>query len=139
MKLVLLAAFSVACVTARPQPEGPAQTSPYATPVPILLDERIPIDSYGGYGFKFQTGDGLSWAETASPQGPDNQIGRIGQYRFTHPDGTPHLLTYTAGVGGFLPISDLIPTPHPLEPWHIEQIEFAEREKAAAAGPTKYE
>lgn len=42
--------------------------------------------------------------------------------RFVHPDGTVHLMTYTAGVNGFQPISDLLPTPHPLEPWHLEQV-----------------
>ncbi|XP_045612771.1 flexible cuticle protein 12 [Procambarus clarkii] len=128
MKTVVLVACCVACVVGRPQPDGPA----LPTPVPILLDERVPIDALGGYGFKFQTGDGLSWAETASASGPLNEIVRIGQYSFTHPDGTPHLLTYTAGAGGFQPISDHLPTPHPLEPWHLKQIEFAARQKAAA-------
>ncbi|KAK8728778.1 hypothetical protein OTU49_008931, partial [Cherax quadricarinatus] len=102
-------------------------------PVPILLDERTPIDELGGYGFKFQTGDGLTWAETASASGDDNEVTRVGQYRFTHPDGTIHLLTYTAGKDGFRPVSDHLPTPHPLEPWHIEQIEFAARQKAEAS------
>ncbi|KAK8728781.1 hypothetical protein OTU49_008935, partial [Cherax quadricarinatus] len=125
MKFVVLMACCVVCVVGRPRPHDDHEVD-Y---VPILLDERTPIDELGGYGFKIQTGDGLTWAETASPSGDDNEIVRVGQYRFTHPDGTPHLLTYTAGKFGFRPVSDHLPTPHPLEPWHIEQIEFAKRQK----------
>lgn len=43
-------------------------------------------------------------------------------FSFTHPDGTPHVLSYTAGVGGYQAVSDLIPTPYPLLPWQIEQV-----------------
>lgn len=50
MQAVVLACV-VASVTARPQDAAPTQAAP-ATPVPILLDERIPIDALGGYGFR---------------------------------------------------------------------------------------
>ncbi|KAK3873683.1 hypothetical protein Pcinc_021302 [Petrolisthes cinctipes] len=128
-------------VVARPADEVPADDTDAAaaTPVPILLDERVDIDAMGGYGFRIQTGDGLTWAEQAVASGPQNEVTRTGQYRFLHPDGTVHLLTYTAGVNGFLPVSDMLPTPHPLEPWHIQQIEFAERQKAEAAAAAEEE
>ncbi|XP_066938263.1 cuticle protein AMP1A-like [Macrobrachium rosenbergii] len=142
MKAAILLACCLGCAVARPQ--GAADSGASAggapeigasvvTPIPILIDERVPIDPFGGFGMRFQTGNGISWAENAVAAGPLNQVTRTGQYTFTHPDGTPHLLTYTAGINGFQPISDLIPTPHPLEPWHIEQIEFAARQKAAEA------
>ncbi|XP_050736872.1 cuticle protein AM1199-like [Eriocheir sinensis] len=104
-----------------------------STHIPILLDERTPIDQYGGYGLKIQTGNDITWVEKAEASGPDNEVVRTGQYRFIHPDGTVHLMTYTAGVNGFQPISDLLPTPHPLEPWHLEQIAFAEKQRAEKA------
>lgn len=134
MKAALLLACCVGCALARPQTaSAPAIGAPVVTPIPILINERVPIDAFGGFGLRFQTGNGISWVENAVPAGPLNLVTRTGQYSFTHPDGTPHLLTYSAGPNGFQPISDMLPTPHPLEPWHIEQIEFAAREKAAAA------
>ncbi|XP_037783462.1 cuticle protein AM1199-like [Penaeus monodon] len=122
MDVIFLVACCVCLVAGRPQYAYPA-----ATPIPILVDERLPIDLQGGYGFRIQTGNGIAWQETGAA------ASRSGQYTFTHPDGTPHTLSYTAGVGGFQPVSDLLPTPHPLEPWHIEQIRFAESQRAAAA------
>ncbi|XP_047497116.1 cuticle protein AM1199-like [Penaeus chinensis] len=122
MNVIFLVACCVCLVVARQQYANTA-----ATPIPILVDQRIPIDQLGGYGFKIQTGNGIAWQETGAA------TSKSGQYTFTHPDGTPHTLSYTAGVGGFHPVSDLLPTPHPLEPWHIEQIRFAESQRAAAA------
>ncbi|MCL4140778.1 UNVERIFIED_CONTAM: hypothetical protein GTU68_002973, partial [Idotea baltica] len=51
--------------------------------------------------------------------------------RFTFPDGTPAEFSFVAFENGYRPESSLIPTPHPLPPHAIAQIEFAEREKAA--------
>ncbi|XP_066938538.1 cuticle protein AM1199-like [Macrobrachium rosenbergii] len=129
MKLTLLFACCVGCVLARPEKPaafGNAVVAP--TPVPILVDEREPIDSFGGYGFKIVTGDGQSKSESSSRAGLGKMVTK-GQYSFTHPDGQVHVLSYTAGVNGFEPISDMLPTPHPLEPWHLEQIRFAERQR----------
>lgn len=50
-------------------------------------------------------------------------------HRFTHPDGTVHVMKYTAGENGFQPESDMIPTPYPLEPWQMEQVRFAEQQR----------
>ncbi|KAK3873685.1 hypothetical protein Pcinc_021304 [Petrolisthes cinctipes] len=36
------------------------------TPVPILLDQRSPIDSHGGYSFRVKTGNGISQSESRS-------------------------------------------------------------------------
>merc|ERR1712212_386631 len=129
MRIVLVITCCVAAVVARPQ----AAVIPAATPVPILLDERLPIDALGGYGFRIQTGNGISWQEAAVATGLQNVVSRTGQYTFTHPDGTPHTMSYTAGVGGFRPQSNLLPTPYPLTDWQIEQVRFAESQRAAAA------
>ncbi|XP_042876584.1 cuticle protein AM1199-like [Penaeus japonicus] len=122
MNTIFLVTCCICMVAGRPQ-----YAYSGATPVPILVDERIPIDLQGGYGFRIQTGNGIAWQETGAT------ASKSGQYTFTHPDGTPHTLSYTAGVGGFQPVSDLLPTPHPLLPWQIEQIQFAESQRVAAA------
>lgn len=100
-----------------------------ATPIPIILDERIPIDALGGYGFRIQTGNGIAWNEVAAASGPLNQVTRNGEYSFTHPDGTVHNMRYIAGPGGFQPVSSMIPKPYPLEPWQLEQVRFAEEQR----------
>ncbi|XP_047497154.1 cuticle protein AM1199-like [Penaeus chinensis] len=125
-RVALLIACCVGAVVARPQ----AAT---VTPIPILVDERVPIDQFGGYGFRIQTGNGIAWQENGAASGPLNAITKSGQYAFSHPDGSPHALSYTAGVGGYQPVSDLLPTPYPLLPWQIEQVRFAESQRAAQA------
>ena len=43
-------------------------------------------------------------------------------HRFTHPDGTVHTMNYVAGPQGFVPQSDMIPTPHPIPAFVQEQV-----------------
>ncbi|XP_047497102.1 cuticle protein AM1199-like [Penaeus chinensis] len=114
------------CVVAAPQ-FTPAPPAP--TPVPILMDERDPIDNYGGYGFRFRTGNRINFSESSAPSGPLRKIVTKGSYSFHHPDGSLHHLTYTADENGYRPVSDMIPTPYPLLPWQVEQVRFAERER----------
>ncbi|XP_042865019.1 cuticle protein AM1199-like [Penaeus japonicus] len=108
------------------------EEAPAAIHVPILVDIREPIAD-GAYSFRIEQGDGISRSESAAATGPLGQMETVGEYTFTHPDGTLHHLRYTAGVGGFLPESDMLPTPHPLEPWHLEQIAFAEEQRRLEA------
>ncbi|XP_063587824.1 cuticle protein AM1199-like [Penaeus indicus] len=119
-----------------PEEETPVEVveeeAPTAAYVPILVDIREPI-SNGAYSFRIEQGDGISRSESAAATGPLGEMETVGEYTFTHPDGTLHHLRYTAGVGGFLPESDMLPTPHPLEPWHLEQIAFAEEQKRLQA------
>ncbi|XP_066938541.1 cuticle protein AM1199-like [Macrobrachium rosenbergii] len=104
-----------------------------ATHIPILLDERAPVDTLGGYGFRIQTGNGIDWTESAAPTGPLNQVITSGAYSFTHPDGSVHNMRYTADAAGFHPESSMIPTPFPLEPWQLEQVRFAEEQRRLQA------
>ncbi|XP_069987763.1 cuticle protein AM1199 [Penaeus vannamei] len=126
MKIALLMTFCFGCAVAAPQ-FAPATPAP--TPVPILMDERDPVDNYGGYGFRFRTGNRISFSESAAPSGPLRKIVTKGSVSFHHPDGTLHHLTYTADENGYRPVSDMIPTPYPLLPWQVEQVRFAERER----------
>merc|ERR1712168_1574348 len=100
MNIIALVVLCVGVVAARPQ--GVAAP---ITPIPIIMDERLPIDTLGGYGFRNQTGNGIACQETAAATGPLNQVAKTGQYTFTHPDGTPHTLTYTADANGYRPVS----------------------------------
>nr|XP_027234123.1 cuticle protein AM1199-like [Penaeus vannamei] len=88
------------------------EEAPSAAHVPILVDIREPI-SNGAYSFRIEQGDGISRSESAAATGPLGEMETVGEYTFTHPDGTLHHLRYTAGVGGFLPESDMLPTPTP--------------------------
>ncbi|KAK4319575.1 hypothetical protein Pmani_009515 [Petrolisthes manimaculis] len=102
------------------------------TPVPILLNQRSPIDSHGGYSFRVKTGNGISHSESRTASRHGKMITK-GSYSFHHPDGTVHDLSYTADENGFHPSSDLLPTPFPLEPWQEEQVRFAEKERRLKA------
>ncbi|XP_066938287.1 cuticle protein AM1199-like [Macrobrachium rosenbergii] len=104
-----------------------------STPIPILVDERIPIDSFGGYGFRIASANGIEWTEESAPAGPLNQRVTNGAYSFTHPDGTAHHLSYSADASGFHPQSSMIPTPYPLTPWQLEQVQFAEEQRQLQA------
>merc|ERR1719244_1987931 len=130
MKIAVILAVVVGCVLGAPdKPSSDSASAPTATPVPILMDERDPIDSHGAYGFRFRTGNRISFSESAAPQGALRKMVTKGSYSFTHPDGTVHYLTYTADENGYQPESDMIPTPYPLLPWQVEQVRFAERER----------
>merc|ERR1712212_149035 len=132
MRIALLVSCLLVGALARPQSPAPAPAQ-QALPIAILLNERTPIDTLGGYSYRFQTQDGVSRSEVAAASGPLNQVVRTGEISFTHPDGTPNFLTFTADANGYQPVSDLLPTPYPLLPWQIDQVRFAERERAAAA------
>ncbi|XP_042215631.1 cuticle protein AM1199-like [Homarus americanus] len=128
MKAVVVLACCVVCVIGSP-------TFPTAapTPVSIIFDERDPIDAHGGYGYRFQTGNGITQSESHGPTGFLGKMSTKGGYSFTHPDGTLHELSYTADERGFLPSSDLLPTPHPLTHWQKEQVRFAEQQRRLKA------
>ncbi|XP_027224936.1 endocuticle structural glycoprotein SgAbd-8 [Penaeus vannamei] len=104
-----------------------------APPVPILQDEREGPDQLGNYKFNFETGDGISRYEEGSPQGETGAVASQGGWSFTFPDGTPAVFTFVADANGFRVESDLLPTPPPLPPHAIAQIEKARQEDAAAA------
>ncbi|ROT72293.1 putative cuticle protein [Penaeus vannamei] len=101
------------------------------------MDERDPVDNYGGYGFRFRTGNRISFSESAAPSGPLRKIVTKGSVSFHHPDGTLHHLTYTADENGYRPVSDMIPTPYPLLPWQVtvQQLRFPPPYLFSASSP----
>ncbi|KAF2360213.1 Insect cuticle protein [Trinorchestia longiramus] len=94
--------------------------------VPILRDDRNGPDN-GVYDFWFQTGNGIERREQGAPTAPNNAVESQGSWSFTFPDGTPAKFNFVADENGYRPESSLIPTPPPLPPHAIEQIEFARR------------
>nr|XP_027216060.1 pupal cuticle protein 36a-like [Penaeus vannamei] len=101
--------------------------------VPIISDNREGPDEFGNYNFNFETGDGITRQEEGAPQGPTGAVASQGAWAFTFPDGTPAQFSFVADENGYRVESDLLPTPPPLPPHAIAQIEKARQEDAAAA------
>ncbi|XP_068221000.1 cuticle protein AMP1B-like isoform X2 [Palaemon carinicauda] len=134
----LLICLLLGAVNAFPQGYGaPPPPSygggPSGPVVPILVDNREGPDASGVYSFNFETGDGISRHEQGAPQGPEGAVAAQGGWTFTFPDGTPAVFQFVADGAGYSVQSDLLPTPPPLPPHAIAQIEKAAREDAAAA------
>ncbi|XP_042859324.1 cuticle protein AMP1A-like [Penaeus japonicus] len=120
MKLIVLVCLAaVALAAPRPQDD----------PVAILRDDRQD-DGDGNFKYEFESEDGTFVSAVGTPGAEGQSIIR-GSYRFTLPDGTIAEVTYIADENGFQPSSDLLPTPHPLPAHAIEQIRFAEEQRAA--------
>ncbi|XP_068220983.1 cuticle protein AMP1B-like [Palaemon carinicauda] len=133
----LLVCLSLGAVNGVPQGYGAPPPPPYGATsgpvVPILVDNREGPDASGVYSFNFETGDGISRQEQGAPQGPEGAVAAQGGWTFTFPDGTPAVFQFVADGTGYSVQSDLLPTPPPLPPHAIAQIEKAAREDAAAA------
>ncbi|XP_064080833.1 cuticle protein AM1239-like isoform X2 [Macrobrachium nipponense] len=136
----LLVCLLLAAVNAVPQGYGAPPPPSYSAPggpsgpvVPILVDVREGPDAAGVYNFNFETGDGISRHEQGAPQGPEGAVAAQGGWSFTFPDGTPAVFNFVADGSGYSVQSDFLPTPHPLPPHAIAQIEKARQEDAAAA------
>ncbi|KAL7635390.1 UNVERIFIED_CONTAM: hypothetical protein RMT77_014457 [Armadillidium vulgare] len=108
--------------------QGGIDGGKYGRPViPILKDNREgPID--GHYRFEFETGNGISRQEEGAPNGPYGAVTQQGGWTFTFPDGTPAEFSFVADENGYRVESPLLPTPPPLPPHAIAQIEKAAKE-----------
>ncbi|XP_045621367.1 cuticle protein AMP1B [Procambarus clarkii] len=116
MKLILFACL-VVLVAARPEQD--AETT---------LDERDDSGD-GNFNYKFETSNGI-YEERTGSLGADGQSNIEGVFRFTLPDGTVGEIRFIADENGYQPLSNLLPTPHPLPAHAIEQIRFAEEQRA---------
>ncbi|XP_047475719.1 pupal cuticle protein 36-like [Penaeus chinensis] len=101
--------------------------------IPIITDDRQGPDEFGNYNFNFETANGIIREEQGAPQGETGAVAQQGAWSFTFPDGTPADFRFVADENGFRVESDLLPTPPPLPPHAIAQIEKARLEDAAAA------
>ncbi|XP_042241695.1 cuticle protein AM1159-like [Homarus americanus] len=121
MKLVLLACLAAVAVAAPQGDERPV--------VEIIKDERSDSGD-GNFNYAFEADNGISMSVSGTP-GAEGQSNMQGVYSFILPDGTIAEIRFIANENGFQPESPLLPTPHPLPAHAIEQIRFAEEQRAA--------
>ncbi|KAK4304189.1 hypothetical protein Pmani_023823 [Petrolisthes manimaculis] len=118
MKFMLLT-FALGLAAALPRPEQDAH---------IVKDERTDRGD-GNFNYVIETSNGI-YEERTGTIGSEGQSNMVGSYRFILPDGTVAEVTFTADENGFQAQSPLLPTPHPLPAHALEQIRFAEEQRA---------
>nr|XP_045621206.1 cuticle protein AM1199-like isoform X1 [Procambarus clarkii] len=96
--------------------------------VAILRDDRRD-DGNGNFNYAFEADNGIAVDISGTP-GAEGQSNMQGFYRFTLPDGTIAEVRFIADENGFQPESSLLPTPHPLPAHALEQVRFAEEQRA---------
>ncbi|KAK4304218.1 hypothetical protein Pmani_023852 [Petrolisthes manimaculis] len=119
MKFVLLACLATLAAAA-PQDFQPI--------VQVLRDERH-NDGSGIFNYVMETDNGIFMEASGTP-GSLGQSNVQGSYRQISPEGILEEVRYVADEFGYQPQSPLLPTPHPLPAHAIEQIRFAEEQKA---------
>ncbi|XP_064084341.1 cuticle protein AM1199-like [Macrobrachium nipponense] len=127
MKSVILACLAAVAVAA-PQFGQPQQQFFQGPPVAILRDERQDQGN-GEFAYTFEADNGISESRRGY-LGAFGQSNMEGSFRFPLPDGSFAEVRYIADENGFRAESPLIPTPHPLPAHAIEQIRFAEEQRA---------
>ncbi|XP_042229188.1 cuticle protein AMP4-like [Homarus americanus] len=120
MKLVILACLAAVAVAAPQFVDLP--------PVVILRDDRQDSGD-GNFQYAFEADNGIAVEASGTP-GSAGQSNMQGVFRFPLPDGTIAEVRYIANEDGFQPESSLLPTAHPLPAHAIEQIRFAEEQRA---------
>ncbi|XP_063587510.1 cuticle protein CP14.6-like [Penaeus indicus] len=145
MKFAILIALTVVAAAAPetgyslpdPSTRGGLEAADF---VPILRDDRVQEED-GRYNYDIETGDGITVAESGSPDGPEGAIVASGQFSYTAPDGSLIKLTYVANEDGFQPEGDHLPVapefPHEIPEFVLRQIEKAAEEDALAAASTR--
>ncbi|XP_053631863.1 cuticle protein AMP1A-like [Cherax quadricarinatus] len=117
MKLVIFACL-VVVVAAAPQDKI----------VEIISDQRSDSGD-GNFNYAFEADNGISVSASGTP-GAAGQVNMEGVFRFPLDDGTIAEVRYIADENGFQPQSDLIPKDHPLPAHALQQIRFAEEQRA---------
>ncbi|XP_066941205.1 cuticle protein AMP1A-like [Macrobrachium rosenbergii] len=125
MKLTVVVSL-VALAMAAP---GPQIFRPQGgRPTTILRDERVDQGN-GNFRYAYELSDGTAVQAEGTP-GQDGAVIMRGSYRYVLPDGNVAEITYVADENGFHPRGNVIPTPPPLPPHAIQQIRYAEEERA---------
>ncbi|KAK3857465.1 hypothetical protein Pcinc_036298 [Petrolisthes cinctipes] len=115
----MLLTFALGLAAALPRPDQNAHT---------VKDERTDKGD-GNFNYVIETSNDI-YEERTGTVGSEGQSNMVGAYRFILPDGTVAEVTFTADENGFRPESPLLPTPHPLPAHALEQIRFAEQQRA---------
>ncbi|KAK7076469.1 hypothetical protein SK128_017136 [Halocaridina rubra] len=148
MKTIIIAALAAVALAApqydyqAPAPApSPSYIAPAAStrddsyeqpdPVAILRDDRVHEED-GRFNVEFEAENGIVFAQSGSPDGPEDSVVKAGMYSYIAPDGTEVEVKYVADENGFQPQSDLLPVapvfPHPIPQFVLDQIAFAAAE-----------
>ncbi|KAK3857452.1 hypothetical protein Pcinc_036285 [Petrolisthes cinctipes] len=135
MKFVVLACLA-AVALASPQ-FRPIESRASPRFYSILSDNRDDRGD-GNFNYGFETENGISTNVVGRP-GSKGQSNMEGTFRFPLDDGTIMEVRFTADENGYRAESPLIPTPHPLPAHAIEQIRFAEAERARGGANRRFQ
>ncbi|KAK3857449.1 hypothetical protein Pcinc_036282 [Petrolisthes cinctipes] len=116
MQLVIFACLAAVALAAPQQRE--------ADFIDIIRDERVD-NGDGNYNFLFETENGI-YQEVAGRPGDNGGQHMEGSFRFPLDDGTIAEVTFIANENGYVPQSDLIPTPHPLPEHVVETLRLVD-------------
>ncbi|KAK3874680.1 hypothetical protein Pcinc_020390 [Petrolisthes cinctipes] len=101
----------------------------------ILRDDRVREDD-GRYNFEVETANGITISQSGSPEGDAGAVTKSGHFSYISPEGIEVKLKFVANENGFQPESDLLPVapefPHPIPQFVLDQIAFAEQQRADA-------
>ncbi|CAL4156473.1 unnamed protein product [Meganyctiphanes norvegica] len=99
--------------------------------VEVLRDERVAPHDNGAHNMHLELSNGVE----LHMGGEDGNM--IGSYSYVMDDGSVVQLKFVADEGGFQPESSILPVapafPHPIPKFVMDQIEFAERQRALRA------
>merc|ERR1711872_216688 len=99
--------------------------------VETLQDERVAPHDNGAHNMHLKLSNGVEM----HLGGEDGNM--IGSYGYIMEDGSVATLKFVADEGGFQPESSILPVapafPHPIPKFVMDQIEFAERQRALRA------
>ncbi|CAL4065824.1 unnamed protein product [Meganyctiphanes norvegica] len=99
--------------------------------VEVLRDERVAPHDNGAHNMHLELSNGVE----LHLGGEDGNM--IGSYSYVMDDGSVVPLKFVADEGGFQPESSILPVapafPHPIPKFVMDQIEFAERQRALRA------
>merc|ERR1712215_139830 len=130
MNIAILFLFA-AVAFARPTPEE-AEEAESSPEVELLYLNVVQPDEDGAHSMDFAADNGISFQLSGS-QGDDGGANMVGSYTYIV-DGEAVPLTFVANENGFQPESSLLPVapafPHEIPEWVLEQIAFAEQERA---------
>nr|P81579.1 RecName: Full=Cuticle protein AM1274; Short=CPAM1274 [Cancer pagurus] len=85
-------------------------------PIEIIRQESTD-NGDGNFNFLFETANGIYKEVSGYPTANGAQA-MTGSFRFPLDDGQIVEVSFTADENGYLPVSDFIPTPHPI-PAHV--------------------
>merc|ERR1712168_862052 len=106
-------------------------------PLPVLLRSNVVnVDEDGAHSVDFEVDNGVSF-QLSGQQGEAGGANMFGTYKMLNAEGELVDVKFVANEFGFQPESFLLPVapafPHPIPQFVLDQIAFAEQQRAARA------